>query len=245
MPPPRSTVLTFTQFFGVSMSELNEKTLRTAAADFLYLLDRGYPRSASLQLLGNRYNLDALHREVLHRGVFARKEAAKRRGRLAGVEGLKDLKLLVDGHNVLITVESGLAGRLLIAANDGVIRDVAGVSHRYRISNLTHEAIDTILQTLQQYPPQETLFFLDAPIRQSGELAALLRSALKSFNLPGDAQALKVPESRLIGGEGVVASSDSAVLDGVQKGFDLAGAAITYLSQEVNLIDFTFLGQVA
>jgi len=122
------------------------------------------------------------------------------------VEGLVDFKLLVDGHNVLITVESGLEGRLLIAANDGVIRDVAGVSHRYRISNFTHEAIDTIFQILQKYPPKETLFFLDAPIRHSGELAAALRSALKNWNLPGDAQALKVPESRLIGGEGVIAS---------------------------------------
>jgi len=224
------------------MPQLDQETLRTAAGDFLYLLDRGYPRRAGLQLVGNRYNLDALHREVLHRGVFARREAGERRDRLVEVEGLVDFKLLVDGHNVLITVESGLEGRLLIAANDGVIRDVAGVSHRYRISNFTHEAIDTIFQILQKYPPKETLFFLDAPIRHSGELAAALRSALKNWNLPGDAQALKVPESRLIGGEGVIASSDSAVLDGVQQGFDLAATAIKSLPRSINLIDFTYLG---
>jgi len=224
------------------MPKLDQETLQTAAADFLYLLDRGYPRRTGLQLVGNRYNLDALHREVLHRGLFARREAAERRNRLVEVENLVDFMLLVDGHNVLITVESGLAGRLLIAANDGVIRDVAGVSHRYRISSLTHEAIDTIFQTLQKYPPKETLFFLDAPIRQSGELAAALRSALENCNLPGDAQALKVPESRLIRGEGVIASSDSAVLDGVQRGFDLAATAIKYLQKSINLIDFTYLG---
>ena len=224
------------------MSNLDHERLRTAAGDFLYLLDRNYPRSACLQLVGNRYNLDALHRQVLHRGVFARKEAGERRDRLVKIERLVDFKLLVDGHNVLITVESGLGGRLLIAANDGVIRDVAGVSHRYRISTLTHEAIDTIFQILQKYPPIETLFFLDEPIRQSGELAAALRSALKSWNLSGDAQALKVPEIRLIGGEGVVASSDSSVLDGVQRGFDLAAAAMRFLPQRINLIDFTHLG---
>jgi hypothetical protein len=224
------------------MSELNQETLRIAAEDFLYLLDRGYPRRTALQLVGNRYNLDALHRQVLHRGVFARKEAGERRDRLVEVERLVDFKLLVDGHNVLITVESGLAGRVLIAANDGVIRDVAGISHRYRISTLTNEAIDIIFQILRTYPPKETLFFLDAPIRQSGELAAALRSALRNCNLTGDAQALKVPEIQLIGGEGVVASSDSAVLDGVQRGFDLAATAIKYLPERVNLIDFTRLG---
>ena len=224
------------------MSELNQETLRIAAVDFLYLLDRGYPRRAGLQLVGNRYNLDALHREVLHRGVFAHKEANERRDRLVGIEQLVGLKLLVDGHNVLITTESGLAGRTLIAANDGVIRDVARISHSYRISTLTRQAIDLLFQVLHEYPPQETLFFLDAPIRQSGELAALLRAALKSWKLPGDAQTLKVPETRLIGGEDIVASSDSVVLDGVKQGLDFAAAAIKSLPQAINLIDFTSLG---
>jgi hypothetical protein len=224
------------------MTELNQKALKLAAADFLYLLDRGYPRSASLQLVGNRYNLDRLHREVVHRGIFAREEAKQRRQRLVEPEELVDRKLLVDGHNVLITTESGLAGRQLIAANDGLLRDVAGISHRYRISSLTHEAIDTLCQVLHKYPPKETHFFLDAPIRQSGEPAAVLRVALKSWNLVGNAEALKVPESRLIGSEGVVASSDSAVLDGVQQGFDLAATAIKSLPERANFIDFTSLG---
>ena len=224
------------------MTELNQKALKLAAADFLYLLDHEYPRSASLQLVGNRYNLDRLHREVLHRGVFARKEAKQRRKRLVTPEELVDRKLLVDGHNVIITTESGFAGRPLIAANDGLIRDVAGISHRYRISSLTQEAIDTLFQVLVKYPPKETHFFLDAPIRQSGELAAILRSALKRWNLTGDAQALRVPEKELIGGKGIVASSDSAVLDGVQQGFDLAATAIKSLPERVNLIDFTSLG---
>ena len=224
------------------MADLNQKALKLAAADFLYLLDHEYPRSASLQLVGNRHNLDRLHREILHRGIFAREEAKQRRNRLVGPEELVNRKLLVDGHNVIITTESRFAGRPLIAANDGFIRDVAGISHRYRISPLTHEAIDNIFRLLHNHPPSETLFFLDAPIRQSGELAAILRTALKRWNLTGDAQALKVPEKELIGGKGIVASSDSAILDGVEQGFDLAAVVIKSLPDRVNLIDFTFLG---
>jgi hypothetical protein len=223
------------------MTKLDHERLRIAAADFLYLLDREYPRSASLQLVGNRYNLDRLHREVLHRGVFAQEEAKQRRKRLVTPEKLADRALLVDGHNVIITTESRFAGRPLIAANDGLIRDVAGISHRYRISSLTQEAIDTLFQVLVEYPPRVTHFFLDAPIRHSGELAAILRSALKRWNLTGDAQVLKVPEKELIGGEGIVASSDSAVLDGVKQAIDLAAAVINSLPDRVNLIDFTSL----
>ena len=217
------------------MPNPDQERLQAAAADFLYLLNRGYARSPSLQLVGNRYNLDRLHRDVLHRGVFAQEEAKQRRQRLVGPENLVDRKLLVDGHNVLITIESGLAGRLLIAANDGLIRDVAGISHRYRISSLTHEAINNIFRLLQRHPSGETLFFLDAPIRQSGELAAKIRSELKSWNLPGDAQALRVPEKCLVGTEGVIASSDSVVLDEAQQAFDLAAAVIKSLPQEVQL----------
>ncbi len=224
------------------MTELNQKVLKLVAADFLYLMDRGYPRSASLQLVGNRYNLNALHREVLHRGVFAREEAKQRRKRLVGPEKLVERKLLVDGHNVIITTESRFAGRPLIAANDGLIRDVAGISHRYRISSLTHDAIENLLQFLYNYRPRETLFYLDAPIRQSGELAAEIRSELKSWKLPGDAQAMKVPEKCLVGAQGIVASSDSAVLDGVKQAFDLAAAVIKSLPQRSDFIDFTSLG---
>ncbi|PNV86190.1 MAG: hypothetical protein C0610_08010, partial [Desulfobacteraceae bacterium] len=35
------------------MTVLNQEKLRIAAADFLYLMDRGYPRASSLQLVGN------------------------------------------------------------------------------------------------------------------------------------------------------------------------------------------------
>ena len=224
------------------MTELNDATLHLAAADFLYLLDHTYPRSASLQLVGNRYNLDALHRHLLHRGVFAREESKKRRSRLLSPDRLVGARLLVDGHNVLITVESALAGRPLIAATDGVIRDVAGISHRYHISSLTREAIDSTVLLLKVYPPRETLFLLDAPIRQSGELAALLRVGLKNLGLPGDAQTVKVPEADLVVPHAVVATSDSAVLDRAKQAVDLTGAVIRSLGRPLRMIDFTELG---
>ncbi|MFP3870415.1 MAG: DUF434 domain-containing protein, partial [Syntrophobacteria bacterium] len=228
---------------GLHMARPNREKVRSAASDFLYLLNRGYPRAPSLQLVGNRYNLDAMARNLLHRGVFAREEARRRRARLVGVDQLRDDRLLVDGHNVLITTESALAGRPLIAANDGVIRDIAGISHRYRLSSLTHEATVLIFQVLHSHPPRETLFYLDAPIRHSGELAGMLRACLKRWKLPGNAQALKVPERHLTGAQGIVASSDSAVLDKIRKGCDLAAAVIYSLTQPVELISFLGLDE--
>lgn len=225
------------------MLKIDQERLGPAAVDFLYLMDRGYPRSASLELIGNRHNLDRLHRDILHRGVFSRKEAEERRARLVGPEKLVNAKLMVDGHNVLITTESALVGRPLIAANDGVIRDVAGISHRYRLTSLTEIAVEHIFRVFKAYPPGEILFLLDAPIRHSGELAAMLRNTLRTRNCRGDAQAVRVPEKTLIGAVGIVASSDSAVLDAVRQGFDLPATVIDLLSEPVELVDLTFLGR--
>ncbi|RPJ04542.1 MAG: DUF434 domain-containing protein, partial [Deltaproteobacteria bacterium] len=49
--------------------------LRKAAEDFHYLLNRGYPRKAALELVGNRYCLVYDQRHLLHRGVFSEEEA--------------------------------------------------------------------------------------------------------------------------------------------------------------------------
>jgi hypothetical protein len=56
--------------------------LLQAAKDFRYLLDRGYPRQASLALVGNHYELDRAARQLLHRGVFAGEVAQARKKKL-------------------------------------------------------------------------------------------------------------------------------------------------------------------
>ncbi|MBW1979636.1 MAG: DUF434 domain-containing protein [Deltaproteobacteria bacterium] len=223
------------------MSGFDEEKLRAAALDFLYLMDHGYPRKRSLELVGNRYNMPSSERHLLQRGIFSRQESQRRKSHLLQLRQLRRARLLVDGHNVLITVESALAGRTLVAATDGVIRDVAGLSHRYKPSALTAEAISCIIDILLQQPPLETLFFLDRPLSRSGELAAQLRNSLHRAGLPGDSQAVAVPEHHLFGAQAVVASSDSAVLDRAQQGIDLAGLVVHKLARPVQLVDFSGL----
>jgi hypothetical protein len=57
----------------------------------------------------------------------------------------------------------------------------------------------------------------------SGKLAQEVRSQLKREDLPGDAMAVKVPEKILIGFPGVIATSDTAIVDQSRKILDLAG----------------------
>ena len=105
-----------------------------AADDFRFLLNRGYPRDASLELIGNRYSLDRDHRPLLRRGVFAASVAGERRSKKVSLEEIRDKAVAIDGYNCLITLESALKAKAILLADDAFIRDISGVSGSYRES---------------------------------------------------------------------------------------------------------------
>jgi hypothetical protein len=202
---------------------LKSKNLQKAASDFRYLLNHGYSRKASLELVGNRYQLFSDQRQLLHRGVFSDSDSKSRRKRKISIERIRDKDLAIDGYNVIITIEAGLSGRPLILGSDGFIRDISGLSGNFRKTPKTEEAIRSIINTLKKVRPLHTLFLFDAPISKSGKLAQEVRDYLTRGKLSGDARAVRVPEEILIGFPGVVATSDTAIIDQSEKVFDLAG----------------------
>ena len=108
------------------------ENLQKAAEDFRYLLNRGYPRKAALEIVGNRYGLAFDERHLLHRGVFSDADSESRSKKIISIKAIKNKDLAIDGYNVLITVESGLSGRPLIHADDGFVRDISGLSASFK-----------------------------------------------------------------------------------------------------------------
>ena len=88
---------------------------------------------------------------------------------------------------------------------------------------MTEKAIQFVINAIKIFKPRQTLFLFDAPISMSGKLAQEIKSQLKKENLSGDAMAVKVPENILIGFPGVIATSDTAIIDQSEKVLDLAG----------------------
>jgi hypothetical protein len=197
--------------------------LEDAAIDFRFLLNRGYPRKAALDLVGNRYALTFDQRHLLHRGVFSEADSKSRQRKLLRLRDLRGHDLAIDGYNVLITVEAGLFGRPLILADDGFVRDISGLSGNFRKTARTEKALELILNELKKNNPRRVLFLFDAPISKSGKLAEEVRGRLNEASLPGDALAVKVPEKILIGFPGIVATSDTAIIDPSEKVVDVAG----------------------
>jgi len=146
------------------------------------------------------------------------------------VKNLRNESLIVDGHNVLITVESALCQKILVHADDGFIRDIAGMSGSYRKGGTTDDAMRLIVDLLGQVGPASVVFLFDAPMSGSGELARWTRTILTERGIPGDARAVKVPEHGMKDHTGVIASSDTDVIDHAVRVCDLAGAVIEQLT---------------
>ena len=203
------------------------KDIQEPAEDFRYLLNRRYPRKVALELVGNRYGLTFDERHLLHRGVFSRMDSQARRKKKVSVREIRNKDLAIDGHNVLITIEAALSNRPLVLADDGFVRDISGLSGSFKKTERTEQAVQLIISVLKKWKPRKTLFLFDAPISMSGKLAEEIRDRLKRGNLLGDAMAVKVPEKILIGFPGVIATSDTAIINQSKKVLDLAGYIIT------------------
>ncbi|OHD67525.1 MAG: hypothetical protein A2177_01725 [Spirochaetes bacterium RBG_13_68_11] len=134
----------------------------------------------------------------------------------------------IDWYNVLITAETYLKGGMLFLADDGVTRDAAAVHGSWRRSPLTGPAIDAIVSALGRLEPGRIDVFLDSPVAFSGELAAELRSRIGEA-VSGAAFTVALAASAdwpLKRYQGIVASSDSVVLDSAIMVLDLPRHAL-------------------
>jgi hypothetical protein len=222
-----------------ALTPLQRWNLFHAAADFFFLQNRSYPRQAALELVGNRYRLTAFERHLLHRGIFSQREAVSRRAKRVRGAAWQNELLVVDGHNVQITIESYIESRPLLKANDGAMRDLAGQSARFRLSETSAMALDMIFRFFREFPPQNVVFLFDAPMNRSGELASMYRERLKGAGLQGDAHAVAVPEREFPQEKHVVASSDQAILNESTKWIDLACRVIEYFGAPEITADFS------
>lgn len=180
-------------------------------------------------MVGNRYQLVSDQRHLLHRGVFSDSDSKSRRKKRISINRIGNKDLVIDGYNVLITIEAGLSGRPFVLGDDGFIRDISGLSGNFKKTDETDEALQLIFDFIKRVKPRQTLLLFDSPISRSGELAQEVRDGLERENLSGDAIAVRVPEKILIGFPGIIATSDTAIIDQSKKVVDLAGYIIMNL----------------
>lgn len=211
------------------------RTLHKAAAELSFLLDHDYPRDTSVEFVGNRYQFSARQRLFLQRGVCGEARRAARAQTCLPATALAGQTVLIDGFNVIVPLEVALGGGPLIRAQDGAIRDFAGVSGTYRAVEQTMRALDLLLDTLTRLRVAGAVLYFDRPVSNSGRLAKTIDdyvAALSSIQpgLPAVRTLLAEDVDKALAGRGFVATNDSAVIDRCESWVNLDAEVLGQLS---------------
>jgi len=209
------------------------KVLAEAGRDLRYLLNRGYNRSSSLKLVGDKYRLDKAERSILYRGIYSSSDVERIASKRVMAEDLRDEHVLIDGFNVMNTVETMLRGDSLILCDDGVLRDFSEIHGKYKLSEKTHESLQLLLRALKELRIASAKILFESQISRSGEIAGYARRLLRETGLDGGAETAKNVDSQLQGSKHVVMTSDSAILLRCIRFYDLPAYILRWIPQAV------------
>jgi len=195
--------------------------LREACADLSWLLGRGYALPSALKVVGDRYRQEDRQRLAVMRSACGEEARLGRLARRVGAKDLGGVELVVDGYNVLITLESALSCGVLLRGRDGCVRDLASLGGHFKRVEETEPSAVLLGEALEDWGVADVRILLDAPVSNSGRLAALLREVARRHGWPWAVEVVPSADRVLRGERGVVATADSAVLDACGAWFDL------------------------
>jgi hypothetical protein len=211
--------------------------LRLAHEELRYLSDRGYKSGPAAVLIGNHYQLTARQRYALIRSTASadqcQRRAATRLKRPPSTE-----PVLIDGFNLIITLETALSKSLLLLGDDDVLRDLASLRGSYRIISQTEPAIDLICDVLQELGVTQAFFYLDSPVSNSGKLRQLILSRAAGWDVTVSCDLATNPDAVLSGQQAVV-SGDALILDRCQSWFNLTRLIVSQKIPDSWIVDLS------
>jgi len=211
--------------------------LRRATADLCWLLSRGYADKSALKLVGDRYDLVARQRTAVGRCSCSDARAARRQDHRVGPEELAGRPLWLDGYNVLTTVESALAGGVVLAARDGTCRDMASMHGSYRKVTETLPALRLLGRLTAALKVRQCLWYLDRPVSNSGRLKQIMEDVAAAEGWPWRVELVQDPDAVLAETSQIVATADSAILDRCAAWLNLARETIVRHVPEASVVE--------
>ena len=204
-------------------------TMKWAAQDLYFLLNRGYPAKSASTFIGNHYLLSERQRVALTRVVSSERDIALRLSREKKGSALSGETVNIDGFNAIITLEVAQSGSPVFLCMDGSFRDLAGLRGTYRLIDKTDTAIRAIISELSALSVHRAVFWLDAPVSNSGRLKVRIADIAREENFEADVKIVNNVDVSLYSLENVV-SSDSVILDNCPSWFNLNGITIPSVS---------------
>ncbi len=213
--------------------------LRAAVADLSWLRSRGYSDRASLKLVGDRYCLRDRQRKALQRCAAASRQVRTRAKTRVGIEHLDKATVVIDGYNVILSLEAALCGGVLLLARDGVLRDLAAMSSHYRRVEATPKAIDLLGEFLDHHNCGGVRLLLDRPVSNSGRLKQLITDRVADRSATWEVELTDRTDQLLIESPSIVATADSAILDRCSRWFNLSRTLIEQRIPSAWIIDLS------
>jgi len=116
---------------------------------------------------------------------------------------------------------------------------MASMHGSYRFVEETRPAIEALAEVLARRGVQACRWLLDAPVSNSGRLAATLRELAAERGLPWEVEVLPDPDRLLVAApdDVLVASADSQIMDRAAKTWQLARETVEGMAPAGRILD--------
>jgi hypothetical protein len=203
------------------------------------LLSKGYADKSTLKLVGDRFGLTQRQRLAVMRCACSDEQLALRRGKCVELSEVAGQTVVIDGYNLLITVEAAMSGAFVFIGRDGCFRDLAGIHGTYRKVAETTPAINLIGSFLERFGVSDVRWLLDSPVSNSGRLKTMMGEVAAAKGWPWSVELVISPDTVLVEQELTIVTSDSVVLDRCGRWVNLARCIIEREPGQVNLVDLS------
>jgi hypothetical protein len=161
----------------------------------------------------------------------------RRRAHQVEAGAVRGQTLVLDGFNVLTTIEAALGGAVIVRGRDGADRDLAGVHGTYRRVEETLPALRLVGTLLADLGVARALWLLDRPVSNSGRLKGLILALAADGGWTWDVELPFNPDPLLAAASDIVATADSVVLDHCPRWLNLAREAIDRHIPHARILD--------
>lgn len=211
--------------------------LKKAQQDILYLIERGYPIKGASTFVGNHYLLSERQRLAIVRATATRDMIAMRQRKQLDKNHI-NRRAAIDGLNTIITLEVALSKGTLVKCMDGTLRDLAGLRGTYRIIDETRLAIQFLGEHLARLNIREAVFYLDAPVSNTGRLKTLIYELLNGYPYKVDVELVNNVDLILESSHQVI-TSDAIILNKCNSWYNLTADILAETLPDIPIIDLS------
>jgi hypothetical protein len=216
--------------------------LHGAVADLSWLLSHGYAPVSSLKLVGDRWSLTERQRKALSRSACSDEARERRRGSEVASDSIAGKEIVIDGFNVLTTIEAALGGAVVLICRDTTCRDIAGIHGSYRNVAETLPALDKLATVLARLGVGRCRWLFDRPVSNSGRIRGVVLETAEQRGADWSVELVDDPDPILARSAEIVATTDSEILDGGPSWLNLARIVIETSCTGAMIVDLS--GQI-